>query len=64
MVARVKHQPDALLIVFERDGEEPMTRRADGPQQACLFAVRLLIDCRGLQAGDRLSVRKESADDE
>ena len=63
MPARLKREPDALLIVWERDGEEPITRRADGPQQACLFAVRLLIDCRGLRAGDRLTVREESADE-
>ena len=63
MPVHVKRAGDALLIVWERDGEEPVTRRADGPQQACLFAVRLLIDCRGLRAGDRLTVREESADE-
>jgi hypothetical protein len=56
MPVHIRREPDALLIVFERDGEEPATRRASGAEQACLFAVRLLIDQRALRAGDRLTV--------
>lgn len=57
MTVHAKHEPDTLLIVFERDGEEPATRHASGGEQACLFAVRLLIDHRQLRAGDRLTVK-------
>jgi len=56
MVARIRHEPHALLIVLERDGEEPRTRRAVGGEQALLFAVAMLTDCRRLRAGDRLTV--------
>jgi hypothetical protein len=64
MPVHMKHEPDALLIVFERDGEETETRRANGGEQACLFAVRVLIDHRRLRVGDRLTVRDPGADDE
>jgi hypothetical protein len=57
MSVHVKPEPDALLIVFERDGEEPATRQASGGEQACLFAVRMLIDHRRLRVGDRLTVK-------
>jgi hypothetical protein len=40
----IRHEPDALLIVMERDGEEPATRRANDGEQALLFAVTMLID--------------------
>jgi hypothetical protein len=60
MPVHVKREPGTLLIVFERDGEEPERRRAAGSEQACLFAVRLLIDQRALRVGDRLSVRDGS----
>jgi hypothetical protein len=46
MPAHVKREPDVLLVVFERDGKEPASRHASGGEQACLFAVRLLIDYR------------------
>jgi hypothetical protein len=56
MPVHIRHEPDALLIVLERDGEEPATRRANGGEQALLFAVAMLIDCRRLRVGDRLTV--------
>jgi hypothetical protein len=62
MSPRRRYEPNALLIVFERDGEEPATRHANGGEQACLFAVRMLIDHRALRVGDRLTVRGPSSD--
>jgi len=56
MPVHIRHEPDALLLVLERDGEEPQTRRAVGGEQALLFAVTMLIDCRRLRGGDRLTV--------
>jgi hypothetical protein len=50
------------LVVSERDGEEPASRHVSGGEQACLFAVRLLIDYRALRVGDRLTVREETDD--
>jgi hypothetical protein len=57
MPVHARHEPDALLITLERDGEEPVTRQASGGEQALLFALALLIECRQLQVGDRLTVR-------
>jgi hypothetical protein len=45
------------LIVLNRDGEEPQTRRAIGGEQALLFAVSMLIECRQLRTGDLLIVQ-------
>lgn len=56
MPVHVRHDPHALVIVLERDGEEPATRRASDGGQALLFAMAMLIDCRRLRAGDRLTV--------
>jgi len=50
----VKHEPGALLVVLNRDGEEPQTRRAVGGEQALLFAISLLIGCRQLRTGELL----------
>ena len=57
MPMHVKHEPGALLVVLNRDGEEPQTRRAVGGEQALLFAVALLIECRQLRTGDLLMVQ-------
>jgi hypothetical protein len=48
MPVHVKREPDTLLVVFERDGEEPAARQDSGGEQACLFTVSLLIDYRAL----------------
>ncbi len=57
MPMHVKHEPGALLVVLNRDGEEPQTRRAVGGEQALLFAISLLIGCRQLRTGDLLIVQ-------
>jgi hypothetical protein len=41
MPVHIRLEPDALLLVLERDGEEPATRRANGGEQVLLFAVTL-----------------------
>ncbi len=57
MPVHIRHEPDALLIVLNRDGEEPQSRRAVGGEQALLFAVAMLTDCRQLRSGDLLIVQ-------
>ena len=57
MPAHIKREPGALLIVLNRDGEEPQSRRAVGGEQALLFAVAMLIECRQLRTGDLLMVQ-------
>ena len=56
MVARVKHEPDALVVTFERDGEEPIRLEAADGDKALLRAVAILLAHRKLHAGDRLTV--------
>ena len=55
MPVHVKREPDTLLVVFERDGEEPATRHALKRRRA---GIRLLIDYRALRVGDRLTARR------
>ncbi len=62
MPARIRREPEALLLQFERDGEEPERKLARGGRQALLYAVGMLIGHSRLMGGDRLSVR--SADGE
>ena len=57
MPVHIRHEPGALLIVLNRDGEEPQTRRAVDGEQALLFAVAMLIECRRLRTGDLLIVQ-------
>ena len=33
----VRREPDTLLVMFERDGEQAATRHASGGEQACLW---------------------------
>jgi|GraSoi2013_100cm_1033763.scaffolds.fasta_scaffold225209_1 hypothetical protein len=56
MAARTRREPDALLLQFERDGEEPERKLAHGGRQALLFAIGMLIGHTRLMAGDRLTV--------
>jgi hypothetical protein len=56
MVSRIKREPDALLLQFERDGEPAERKLARGGRQALLFAVGMLIGHTRLIAGDRLTV--------
>jgi hypothetical protein len=57
MPARVRREPELLLLRFERDGSEPETKLARGGRQALLYAVGLLIGHTRLMVGDKLSVR-------
>ena len=50
-------EPGALLIVLNRDGEEPQSRRAVGGEQALLFAVATLVECGHLRIDDLLMVQ-------
>jgi hypothetical protein len=63
MVARTRREPEALILQFERDGEEPVRKLARSGRQALLYAVGMLIERTRLMAGDRLSVLR-AADEE
>jgi hypothetical protein len=56
MVARTKSAPAALVVTFERDGEEPVRIEVADGDKAVLRAVALLLAHRMLHAGDRLTV--------
>ena len=58
MPAYVQLDPNAVMIEFDRNGEEPETRlvRGDG-ERVLLYAVTMLIQRRRLHVGDKLSVR-------
>jgi hypothetical protein len=60
MVARIKPEPEGLVVVFERDGEEPVRVEAADGEKAVLRAVALLLAHSKLVVGDRLTV--EAAD--
>jgi hypothetical protein len=64
MPAHIKHEPGALLVVLNRDGEEAQTRRAVGGEQCLLFAVEMLIGCRQLRTGDLLIVKGLDGEDD
>jgi hypothetical protein len=53
------HDPESLLIVLQRQGEEPRGRQAIGGRQALLFAIEMLIACDELRPGDQLNVIPE-----
>lgn len=56
MVARTKHEPAALAVILERDGEEMIRTEAENGDKAMLQAVTLLLAAKTLRAGDRLTV--------
>ena len=43
MVTHIKPQPNALVVVFERDGEKPVRVEAIHGEKALLRAVALLL---------------------
>jgi hypothetical protein len=58
VVARVQTEPDAVVLQFERDGEEPETQLVQGNgERVLLFAIAMLIGRRRLYVGDQLTVR-------
>lgn len=56
MVGRVKHEPDALSVVFEREGEVMERAHARDGRQAVLRAASIIIGQGELRAGDKLFV--------
>jgi hypothetical protein len=60
MVARTRSEPDALVVVFERDGEEPVRVEVINGDKALLRAVAVLMAKSKLHVGDCLRV--EAAD--
>jgi len=60
MAARVRPEPNALAVVFERDGEELVRVEAADGEKAVLRAVTILLAHSKLLVGDRLRI--EAAD--
>ncbi len=60
MVSRCWQKPQALAVVFQRDGKPPERLSVDNGRQAVTRVIALLIAHRELQPGDRLTV--EAAD--
>ena len=60
MVARTKSEPDALVVVFERDGEDPVRVEVINGEKAVLRAVTILLAHSKLHVGDCLTI--EAAD--
>jgi Toprim domain len=56
MVARVKHEPAALAVIFEREGEIIERAQARDGRQAVLRAASIIIGLGELRAGDKLFV--------
>jgi hypothetical protein len=56
VVARIRKEPDALAVIFERDGEALIRTEAADGDKAMLQAVTLLLAAKTLRAGDRLTV--------
>jgi hypothetical protein len=56
MVARRKPEPNTLVVVFERDGQEPIRVEATNCEKALLRAIALLMARGKLHVGDRLRV--------
>ncbi len=56
MVARVRHEPEAVVVVFERDGEEPVRVEAINSEKALIRALILLLAHSKLHAGDCLRI--------
>jgi hypothetical protein len=64
MPVHVQIEPDAFMIIFERDGEEPETQLVVGDgERVLLFAVSLLVRRRRLHIGDHLTVRAATDDE-
>ena len=63
MPAYTRPEPDAVMLIFQRDGEETETEVVTGDgERVLLFAIAMLIRRRGLLAGDRLDVVRTVAE--
>jgi hypothetical protein len=60
MVARTRHEPEARVVVFERDGEEPIRVEVINGEKALIRALIILLAHSKLHVGDRLRI--EAAD--
>jgi hypothetical protein len=59
MVARTKPEPDALVIQFDRDGQEPEKKLVVGSgERVLLHAIGVLIRQGALRLHDRLTIRE------
>ncbi len=56
MVARVRSEPGALVVVFERDGEEPVRVEAINNEKALIRALSILLAHSKLLVGDRMRI--------
>jgi hypothetical protein len=65
MVARLKPEPAALVVLFEREGEIVERVHAKDGRQAVLRATSIIIGQGELRAGDKLFVLAvdDNADD-
>jgi hypothetical protein len=52
-----KPEPQSLVVVFERDGEEPVRIEAADGEKALIQALKLLLTRNVLRPGDRLTVK-------
>jgi hypothetical protein len=62
MPGSCKPQPQALTIVFERDGEEAVRIEAADGEKALIQALKLLLTRNVLRPGDQLTVEALTAD--
>jgi hypothetical protein len=62
MVARTRPEPNALVVRFSRDGEQPDEMLARDGQQAWRHAVMLIAKREWLLSGDSLTVRRTDED--
>jgi hypothetical protein len=60
MTARCAEPLQALVVVFERSGAEPVRVDAAGGEKAVLAAVKVLLTRSRLQPGDRLMIEAAS----
>ena len=56
MVARTRSEPEALVVVFERDGEVPVRAEVTNGKNALTRAVTILLAHSTLHVGDCLKV--------
>jgi hypothetical protein len=60
MPAYTRPEPTAIVVQFDRDGEESERQvvTIGGGRRALIIAVTMLLHREALQVGDRLTVRK------